>query len=187
MNSYDTRGRLVAQAFYTELEKISSDRVRRIVDVVNQNRDLARRLEPDMAEKLKPGTGSLFFAWLDRKKARKLSTEVENRAVADIKRMRADLMRDLSSASADERLDRMKKLVRLKEAEDEVRYGTSGFKGGWGTSQQPAVAQTPTPQVPEAAVPAPPSTARNIAFGAGLGAAGLLGAQYYLSQPQPQY
>lgn len=200
MNSYDTRGRLVAQVFFTELEKISASRTQKIVDVVLQNRELARQLEPDLVEKLRPGTGSFLYALLDRRAARKIDSSVADRGLSELDEMRRKLMKNLESTNDQRRRNRiLNRLIEIKGAQQQVRSGRAKFDWNSGAPSPSPIPVTPPPPVAPPVTPpvAPPVTppvafgpsgARNIAFGAGLGAAGLLGTQYYMNQPEsPQY
>lgn len=190
MNSYDMRGRLVAQAFFSEFEKIAKSRAAHIADVVLENRTLAKQLEPDLWEKLKPGTGSFFEALRDRSKARGYDTELTDRAMKDLRRMRSSL--DPSAAKTPkQRAAMMRQLIDIQNAEDRLRSRTGSFSGGWGSPKPDAPPPPPTPApTPTPAPPEPPRGSpalRNLAVGTGLGAAGILGAQYYLSPGEPQY
>jgi len=172
MNEFELHGRVVAQAFFLELEKIAMADPMDIVHGLRANQALRSAASPSLVQKLKPGTGSFFGAVKD-----KVRLHLKGRNV------RKSAIKDLDSASkytpgADDIEDNanLARAARGREAEHELhgKPGESSFFGGK-KKKEPVRGHR--------------ARLRDLAFGAGIGGAGVIGTSMYLKggQAEPGY
>lgn len=181
MEAHDTHGRFIAQAFYTELEKIAyAMHPGDIAKLVSENAALRKAARPDLLQKLRPGTGSLFEAIGDRVKGAVGGMRTKGKATEALSGMARDANPE-AAKNIFEQNEALKRLGSVREAERALHGpGLTGVErppaggGFFGGMPSPSKGQH--------------STLRNVAFGAGLGAGGLAAGQMYLNSTQePQY
>lgn len=169
MQDFDTRGRLVAQVFYSELEKIAAS-AGDIASLLLQNRALREAAKPDLIQKLKPGTGSLFEAVGDRFRGWKAGRLAESEARKDLSNIVAQNNPN-AAKTIQEQNEALRRIGEVRAAERQI-YDTS-TPSFFGAKKAPEPAQSKGI-----------STLKNVAFGVGAGAAGLGGLQMYLNSRQ---
>lgn len=182
MEEFILRGQVIAHSFYSELEKIATwVEADDLARAALANRAARQAAKPDLVQKLKPGTGSLFKAVGERFKLHRTGKKLDARVQGGLDQLRnpgaeADpeleqLYRDLKKDT-----DALGSAARVRKAENKL-YGQD-------TASRP-------PPSPESVHPGKEETprssrVRNVAFGTGLGAAGVLGGQYYLKRKQQE-
>lgn len=181
MQDFDTRGRLVAQVFYSELEKIArSSTAGEIASLLMENRALREAAKPDLIQKLKPGTGSFFGAVADRFRGWKAGRNTEGlaqEALADI----VSQNNPNAARSIQEQNEALRRLGEVRAAEQQI-YAPRTPSAVSGTS----FFGSSSPQVPASSGM---STLKSVGFGVGAGAAGLGALQMYLNNrnAEPTY
>lgn len=183
------RGQIVAHAMFSELEKIARSAPSALLGAaskaITDPSELAHAFQsleslrgaanPDLLQKLRPGTGSLFEAIGDRARNFMASRNARRGAVAQLGAMRPPMSGFKNQL---EEADSLRRMGAIRDAERSI-HGPGLFNRA--PTQAPGFFQ----QAQGVAAGAGRNTSlRNVAFGAGAGAAGLLAAQHYMSQPQ---
>lgn len=185
------RGQLVAHSMFSELEKIAKSvpggMLGAVSKTISDPRDLAHAFQsleslrgaanPDLLQKLRPGTGSFFEAVGDKAKNFLGSLNAKRKATSQLAGMRPPTS---GFANQLEEADALRRMGAIREAERGI-HGPGLF--GRTPTASPGFFQ----QAGSVAAGAGRNTSlRNVAFGAGAGATGLLAAQYYMNQPSDQ-
>ncbi len=178
---YDFHSRLVEQSFYSELSKIAGVTPSEIVSSFRESQALRQAARPDLLQKLRPGTGSLVKAVGQR-----ITGAVEGlRTSSKATRGLEEIMQGTRPGAA-KNIHEENAALRTQGA---VREAERQLHGPGLTGKEPG--QQPKPSFfsgkPSASTsPTQHATLRNIAFGAGAGTVGVLGAQHYIKSKQQQ-
>jgi hypothetical protein len=175
MNDYDVRGRLIAHTFFSELEKIAfaSDipTPADIAERVNTTNALRQQADPDLLQKLRPGTGSFFQALKDKAQNQWRKHMLKSEGQTALDNLRPSLGKGLNFEDEARALRQM----------GEIRAAEKALHGSGGKSPFDYFRRTAAD-----AASSSPRPLRNLAFGVGLGAAGLLAGQHYLRKRREQ-
>ena len=175
---YDTRGRLVAQVFYDELEKIARAGLSPddLVRGVKENLRLRGQTNYSLGELLSPGQ-SMFGGMLHNISNWRGGRKVRAQAARELSQMKAGA-NPAKAATLAEQNEALARLGEIRKAEREL----SGLRSSGGSSFFSPRNQS-APSAMKSVLP-------TAAFGLGAGVAGTLGAQHYLnsqSQGEPTY
>ena len=176
---YDTRGRLVAQVFYAELEKIAKSYVdpSDLVRGVKENLKLRGETGYGLSELLSPGP-SLFGGIVHNIRNRLGGRKVKSEAFRELAKMKADVDPRKAQSLAEQN-ESLARLSEIRKAERELAGASPSGGRSFFSPKSSGPSSSPLK-----------SSLSTAAFGAGAGVAGTLGAQQYLNsqaQGEPTY